>query len=85
MNTVILGNIVNARIMEALEQSREKAFREGLKFWTVDPAWLDVQVEWMYEAVDQQLSKNRLREHLVQFILKEFTASIFGVDNGVGR
>lgn len=85
MNTVILGNIVNARIMEALEQSREKAFREGLKVWTVDPAWLDVQVEWMYEAVDQQLSKNRLREHLVQFILKEFTASIFGVDNGVGR
>lgn len=85
MNTVILGNIVNARIMEALEQSREKAFREGLEVWTVDPAWLDVQVEWMYEAVDQQLSKNRLREHLVQFILKEFTASIFGVDNGVGR
>lgn len=85
MNTVILGNIVNARIMEALEQSREKAFREGLEVWTVDPAWLDVQVEWMYEAVDQQLSKNRLREHLVQFILREFTASIFGVDNGVGR
>lgn len=85
MNVVELGNKVNHKIMIALEESREKAFLSGIELWTVDSKWLDDQVIWMKEVTGNHLSDIRLREHLVCFILREFTASIFGVDNGVGR
>ncbi|ADM80004.1 hypothetical protein phiAS5_ORF0161 [Aeromonas phage phiAS5] len=82
MNTaVIFGNICNSRIVEAVE-TRKKT---GL---ACDPKWLDEQVEWMHSAVvaqfeDQKWFKFALREHLVAFILKEYGAIAFGVDNGI--
>jgi len=70
----IIGNLCNVKIAEVLE--------ERIKVDICDPKWLDEQVKWMYEKTEGQIYKSKLREHLVNYILKEYGTIAFGVDNG---
>ena len=70
----VIGNICNVEIAKVLE--------ERTKVGICDPKWLDEQVEWMYNLTQGHIYKSKLREHLVNYILKEYGIIAFGVDNG---
>lgn len=72
-----IGNVCNAKLYDAL--IKMKVTGE-----IVTPEYLDNHVEWMAAALaDKNLKypNGLLREHAVDFILREFDVTAFGVDN----
>lgn len=79
-NRITIGNICNARIYNTVNE----ALMEG----PITDEFLDSSVGWMKDAMSvrgYKFSDNELREHIVDYILREYDVSAFGVDNGIRK
>lgn len=71
----VIGNLCNEKISQVLDIR--------IKNDICDPIWLDEQVEWMFLLLEGCVYKNKLREHLVNYILKEYGIIAFGVESNI--